>query len=225
MSQKTSRRLAREFARANAPVVEKNLLSGFDNAAGRGLNCTFAISRELTKDGVPYLLSCYGGETFVFSLTQRQAKSFRAIQRTMQCVEGGPILELPPHLEPPIEIERVEFDDADGLPCEQPMTGRLEYTMAGDLARFDGTICVAAEFSLTGRCRVTNYYYPPQGLLPEGEIKFRFEPVANGADERKQGFSGPIVAHVRFLGMQDPKVPRSPVMPLSNTGAVLIELI
>lgn len=225
MSQKTSRRLAREFARANAPVVEKNLLSGFDNAAQRGLNCTFAISRELTKDGNPYLLSCYGGETFVFSLTQRQAKSFHAVQRTMQCVEGGPTLEFPPQIEPPIEIERLEFDDVDGLPCEQPMTGRLEYTMPGDLSRFDGTICVAAEFGLTGRCRVTNYYYPPQGLLLEGELPFRFDPVASGADERRKGFSGPIVAHVRFLGMKDPKIPRGPVIPLSNTAAALIELI
>lgn len=47
MSQTTARRLAMEWARASAPVVEANLLSGFDRAAQRHVNCTFAVSLDL----------------------------------------------------------------------------------------------------------------------------------------------------------------------------------
>ena len=57
MSLKTSRRLAREWARSNARVIERDLLTSFARAAQRGFNCTFAISRELTKDRRPYVLS------------------------------------------------------------------------------------------------------------------------------------------------------------------------
>jgi hypothetical protein len=225
MSQKTSRRLAVQWARTNAPVVEPNLLTSFDRAAQRQVNCTFAVSRELTKTKTPHLLSCYGGEVFVFELTQRQAKSFNAVKNTMQCVEGGPSLELPPSTPPLIDVSELRFDDADGLAADEPIRGSLYYSKRGDFG-YPGTVCLSMEFALGGRCRTTHYYYPPQGLLPEGDLEFTFTSVAPAQDDRNsaKGFTGPIVAHVRFLGTMNPKAPGNHV-PLSNTCAALIEVI
>lgn len=225
MSQKTSRRLAVQWVRANAPIVEPNLLTSFDRAAQRQVNCTFAVSRELTKTKTPHLLSCYGGEVFVFQLTQRQAKTFHAVKNTMECVEGGPSLELPPSARPRIDVSELRFDDADGLTVEEPIRGSLYYSKCGDF-EYPGTICLAMEFGLTGLCRKTHYYYPPQGLLPEGDLNFTFTAVAPAQDDRNaaRSFTGPIVAHVRFLGTMNAKAPGNYV-PLSNTCAALIEVI
>jgi hypothetical protein len=222
MSQRTSRELVAQWARANAPVVEANLLTGFDGAAAKRLNCTFAISRELTKAEAPYFISCYGGELFVFTLNQRQAKSFNAIKHTMQCVEGGPSLELPPDVPPMMELGDMSFHDADGLGGEQPICGSLCYAKS-DNFDYPGTICLAIEFTITGCCRVTEFYYPPQGLLLEGLLDFTFPAVNGQAGSRVKNFSGPVVAHVRFLGTLNPQA--GGYVPLSNPAAALIELI
>jgi hypothetical protein len=224
MSHTATRRLAEEWARATAPVIETNLLETLDRVAKRNLNCTVAVSRELTKAKTPCLLSYYGGELFVFELTQRQAKTFHALNQTMECVEGGPSLSFAPMTPPVIDLSELSIEDADGLSGEQPVRGSLYYEMCGD-ATFPGTVVLAMEFALVNQCRKTLFYYPPQGLLPEGELQFTFPPAAPKQDKNGAGgFIGPIVAHVRFLGTMNPKVPGGHV-PLSNTGAALVELI
>lgn len=223
MSHVTARSLAVEWARATAPVIETNLLETLDRVAKRNLNCTVAVSRELTKAKTPCLLSYYGGELFVFELTQRQAKTFHALNQTMECVEGGPSLAFAPTTPPLIDLSELSIDDADGLSGEQPIHGRLYYEMRDGVA-FPGTVCLAMEFALVNQCRKTLFYYPPQGLLPEGELLFTFPPAAPKQDKQGAGFVGPIIAHVRFLGTMNPKAPGGHV-PLSNTGAALVELI
>lgn len=223
MSRTVLRTLASKWARLNAPIVEDDLLTSVDRAIERGVNCTFAISRELTKAKTPRLLSCYGGEVFVFELTQRQAKSFNALQRNMQCIEGGQCLELTPDAPPLIDLDDLRFEHSDGLASDERIRGSVFYQKREGFD-FPGSVCLSMEFSLGNICRTTNYYYPPAGLLPEGELEFSFDPIDSPRHAPKKGFIGPIVAHVRFIGTMNSKVAEGRV-PLSNSGAALIEVI
>lgn len=223
MPNATASRLAVEWARTSAPIIETNLLDALGRASSRGVNCTIAVSRELTKTKSPYLLSFHGGEIFVFELTQRQAKAFHALNQSMECVEGSPCLEFPPTMPPIIDLSRLSVDDADGLSGEQPICGTVHYQLPAKVV-FSGTVCLSMEMALGKNCRKTFYHYP-QGLRSEGNLRFTFSPAAPKQDNHPDGgFVGPVVAHVRFLGTMNPKAPGG-YIPLSNTAAALVELI
>ncbi|HEX7378939.1 MAG TPA: hypothetical protein VF278_17595 [Pirellulales bacterium] len=222
MSRSTLNLLASNWARANAPIVEADLITSVEGATERGVNCTFAISRELTKAKTPRLLSFFAGEVFVFELTQRQAKSFNAVQGAMQFAEGGRCLACAADAPPLIDLEDLWFEHADGLTSDERIRGAVTYQKC-DGFDFPGRVCLSLEYSLGNRCRTTGYYYPPAGLLPEGRLEFSFDPIDLPRQPPK-GFIGPIVAHVRFLGTMNPKVAEGRV-PLSNTCAALIEVI
>ncbi|HVA49195.1 MAG TPA: hypothetical protein VNH11_22720 [Pirellulales bacterium] len=224
MLQSRLRTLAAEWARANAPIVEADLLSSFDHAVQRGVNCTFAIGRELTKARKPRLLSCYSGELFVFELSQRQAQSFNALDHTMECVECGPSLEIPPGARPPIDIGELHIDHADRLSPDQPIQGRVEYELREEFD-FSGTVCLSMAFALGDRCLTTRYHYPfpPLRLSPKGNMDFTFNSVATSQGAAKD-WSGPIVAHVRLLGTMHPQSPDGRV-PMSNTCALLLDVL
>ncbi|HET6882022.1 MAG TPA: hypothetical protein VFI31_17780 [Pirellulales bacterium] len=222
--QTTSRRLAREWARTSAPFVESQLMSGLDHADERDINCTFAIARELTNSNTPFLLSYYAREIFVFELTQRQAKSFRAINRRMQCVEGGPTMR-PPSAAPPLyDLSDLRIVDADGHPAEEAVRGTVYYEQQGDEC-FPGRVFLSMEFDLLHQCRKTLNYYPQHGLLPEGELEFTFPPAVEEQNQHGAGeLTGPIVVHVRLMGTMNPQAPGGRVA-LSNAAAAVVELM
>lgn len=220
----TSRRLAQEWARASAPCVESKLMSDLDRADDRDVNCTFAISRELTNSNTPFLLSYYGGEIFVFELTQRQAKSFHALNRTVQCVEGGPSMRPPSAATPLYDLSDLRIADADGQPAQEAVRGTVYYEKQGDEC-FPGRVFLSMEFDLLHLCRKTLNYYPQHALLPEGELAFTFPPAVEEQNQRGAGeLTGPIVVHVRLMGAMDPKV-REGRVALSNAAAAVVELM
>ncbi len=221
MSDNALRRLALSWVRENCPIVQANFSERLDDLDRRRANGTFLIASELTRSGRPYLLSCHAGELFVFALRRGQAKRLGAVARRMLCTEGGPRLEIPPSRFVPVEIADLQFDGDARVHPNEEIRGACGYCMHPDFQP-QGQLCLMLGYELSGRRRVRSWYYPPMGLLPEGNLDFKFPPIAGSGHDCVR-WTGTTVAHVRFFTVGAPQIVDDR-HPLSNTCAALLDV-
>jgi hypothetical protein len=145
------------------------------------------IGGPLTNSGKPYLVRTYGGNLFVFALTEEQAEHCGVTgAMTIFCQDWvRPVMSAAPTL----VIDGFEIDDADRHSWFTPLCGRCRYYSEATMPAYP---CVRIQMILRRVeppeqiCRQTLYGYP---WIPPGTatIEFELSPV---------GRSGPPAEYV-----------------------------
>jgi hypothetical protein len=211
------------WVEANCPAgaVQKNVLEAAHRAETEGYDYQVVIGAGLTKSATPYLVQTYGGNLFVFALTDEQARNCGVTgAMTSFCHDSKrPMTSAAPTL----VIEGFEIDDADQRSWFEPLHGRCRYRSEATLPAYP---CVRIEMILRLKkppdqvCRVSLYCYP---WIPPGEatIEFQLTPVCP---------KGPATAYVTpqlvaiFLSIcTTPDQPHGQeAVPISDTLAALV---
>jgi hypothetical protein len=171
------------WVEANCPdeAVQKNILKQADGAETDRHDYQVLIGGPLTKSGKAYLVRSYGGNLFVFALTDEQAAICGITGRvTAFCPDWiRPVLSKAPTL----VIDGFEVNDADGHSWFEPLCGSCRYHSEAAMPVYP---CVRVQMILAQKrppgqvCRQTLYGYP---WIPPGTATIEFElgPVCRNA--------------------------------------------
>ena len=188
------------WVQANCPagVVQKVVLDQARSAELQRHDYHVAIGERLTKSGKPYLVQTYGGNLFVFALTEEQARGcgMSGFETSYCCDCQRPIIAA----EPKLIIEGFEIADADRLNWLEPIRGRCR--CSGEVPLLE-TFCLRIEMilrwadALDRTTRLGLFCYP--WLRPgTATIEFQLSPIDSG--ERPSIYLTPQTAAV-FLSV------------------------
>lgn len=166
------REILAAWAQANCPrrEVRASLLQALDQATPKSMTCTFMLGRLLTRNGKPFLVSCFGQELFAFELTEEQIAQLEVADEMLVCCETMHVRSHRRATDPVVTIESVALDNANSLDRSQPITGTLRYRSTHRLLK-PLALRVAMEHPSFGSVTLFDYLHD---LFPtQGEIKFK----------------------------------------------------
>ena len=210
------------WVEANCPSqrVRRDIFALAQAAENQQRDCHFAIGWKLTRCRRAYLVHSFGGEVFVFNLTNDQARMFGLIGTKVNAWLDGP--RKTPGSPPPIELDGAEIDEPHRLDLFAPITGFCTYHTE---LPWQQDLCLRIDFVLRrtnppdATRRTGLFFYP---LLPNGpSLPFEFSPVSSldlaGQLVRPQTAAG----FVRFCTPPDPQRGKDS-RPLSNAHGILV---
>jgi hypothetical protein len=197
------------------PVFQRDFEKHFDEATAVGLNFYLMIGRGLTTDGKLRLLHFFGGELFIFELTQQQAMGFHlkpgevmwGTGRSKDCSES---IE-----EPPVTLRDLEIEGSDSLHRESPIIAHVSY----DLGSNRDPCVFRLDYDVPGAGSVIAWHYIDGLLELKGRIRCAFSPmelVLSG-----KNISGPVALFMRLFTLPDSKN-TDDRKPISNTAGALV---
>jgi hypothetical protein len=180
-----------------------------------------AIGERLTKSGHAYLVQTYGGNLFVFALTEEQLRHYgiSGMQTRFFDDHQRPAMAA----DPTLIVDGFEVEGAGSCSWFEPIRGSCRYQSDAQLPE---NLCVRLELILrlaaapheTGRIGLFGYPSLPPG---RAAIEFQFSPVAR--TETPSGFQTPQTAAL-FLSVctsPDPRQRRE-AQPISDTLGALV---
>ena len=165
------------WVQANCPgePVRQNVLEAAERAQTQHLDFYVVIGSCLTSSG-PYLVQSYGGNLFVFALTEDQASGCGIAGNMTQFMADRERPSLA--AEPALVLEHFEIDAADGCDLLKPIRGRCRYRSDALLPE---NLCLRIEMLLRyatpplTTSRMALFCYP--WLSPgEAAVEFEFAP-------------------------------------------------
>jgi hypothetical protein len=211
------------WVQVNCPanVVQKVVLDSALRAEPQRHDYHVAIGGRLTKSGQPYLVQSYGGNLFVFALTEEQLHHYGISEMQTRFFDDDQRRVLA--ADPTLIVEGFEVESADECGWFKPIQGRCRYRSE---ARLPENLCVRMELipllaaAPNQACRLGLFCYP---WLPPGmaTIEFQLSPISRPATSSK--FLTPQTAAV-FLSVctsPDSRQGRE-AEPISDTLGALV---
>lgn len=183
--------MATTWAQANCVSVDvqNDLLRQLDRAVQRNVSCSFTIGDSLTKSRKPYLISCFGGEFFVFELTRSQVARLGMKDNELDCSPSARRETYGMFAEPHVWLQEVNVDHAAALNGEVPITGSLSY-------RAEQSVLQPLEIRVVceplGRDSVTLLHPLSQLAPPEGTVKFTLRKIADLLARGGKAYTGVV---------------------------------
>jgi hypothetical protein len=204
-----------------AGAVQQVVLEAARRAELQQRDYHVAIGERLTKSGHAYLVQTYGGNLFVFALTEEQLRHYGISGMQTRFFDGHqrPVMAA----DPTLIVDGFEVEGADQRSWFEPIRGRCRYQIDGPLPE---NLCVRLELILRLEAaphkagRVGLFCYP---RLPSGNavIEFQFAPVARAGTP--SGFLTPqtVAVFVSICTSPDGRQGRE-AQPISDTLGALV---